>query len=362
MKQRLIVEQFDPFRTKPGGIDTCIRGMVKYAPDDVELWIAGIDAVGDKELRSWKKIELSGRTVNFMAVTRLDNANLHRMVPHSAKLLTRLLLTKFPVSYAEVQTHRVNAAILTAIRFRSSKGVLLIHSSGTANLRTGSKSFFRFAPALYRVVEYIAVRSSAKVVVFSRDGAGRLARRFSQVEFSPTWFDPDQFGLAADSAAKTRILWACRIEPAKDPKLAIEALATTPKQYTLTVAGDGTMRGAMVEEVARLSISERVNFVGSVAKEDMGELMRAHGVLLMTSVFEGFSRSIVEALASGLPVITTDGGDPNGLIIDGVNGARFEYAHELTEALRRVEKIDPAKCRESVSDLRADAVVTKVYA
>ena len=54
---RLIVEQFDPERPKPGGIDTCIRGLLEFAPPDQDLAVVGVDAQSNAPLYS---LELLG--------------------------------------------------------------------------------------------------------------------------------------------------------------------------------------------------------------------------------------------------------------------------------------------------------------
>lgn len=108
--------------------------------------------------------------------------------------------------------------------------------------------------------------------------------------------------------------------------------------------------------------ADRISFVGAVPKSEIGAEMRSHDLMLMTSTYEGYSRSIVEGLASGLPVVTTPGGEPNGLVQTGVNGARVEAASAelFVPAVEIASRIPASAARDSVSGLSAIAVVPDV--
>lgn len=357
---RLIVEQFDPERPKPGGIDTCIRGLLGFAPDDQELAVVGVDATGTKKLGQWSEHRFGDRVIRFMPVARLDNADLTRRMPHSVRLALGLRRYRPEPDAAAVQAHRLNIGYSVLRQFPRARHVQFIHSSGVENLGEGSRSFFKRAVFAYRALERGVIPRMDDVVVFSRSGAERLSALGNQVRFSPTWFDPVSFRPATRRAPQQRILWAARIEPAKDPALALDVLARLPAAYTMTIAGGGTLAAQMSARAHELGLEGRVEFLGPVDKARMGAVMREHDLLLMTSRFEGFSRSIVEALACGLPVVTPPGGEPNGLVVEGMNGARGADASELADAVLRAASMSPEAARSSVELLSARIVVPEV--
>lgn len=363
MEERLIIEQFDPERPKPGGIDTCIRGLVRYCPPNIHLRIAGVDALGNKQLGQWGEYEIGGRTVEFMPVARLDHANLKRLVPHSAKI-ARGVHNYRPAPDADiVQTHRLNMGATAMRVYAHAAHVQFIHSSGVDDLGTGSQSFFRHAVFAYRWLERSVIPRTVDTVVFSKSGASRLQAISKRVRFSPTWYDPALFFPAeVEATDKSRIIWACRIEPAKNPELAIEVITKLPERFTLTVAGSGTLEPLMRRCAERSPAAGRISFVGAIPKADIGSVMRRHDLMLMTSRFEGFSRAIVEGLASGLPVVTTPGGEPNGLVQTGVNGARVEAesAALFVPAMEIAAGISASAARNSVSELSAETRVPNV--
>ena len=362
MERRLIIEQFDPERPKPGGIDTCIRGLVRYCPEEIELRIAGVDAVGNKKLGEWSQCNIGGRPILFMPLARLDHANLRRKLPHSLHVAKGLLRYR-PLRDADVvQSHRINTGAVAMRLYAHARHVQFLHWSG-ADVVVGNESFFRRSPRLYRWFERSVIPRTVDTVVFNKAGADRLRKLSHVVRFSPTWYDPEQFFPAeSESSTKNRILWAGRIEPVKNPELAVEVMAKLPRCYSLTVAGSGTLESVMRESAKVSDAAGRIRFVGPVPKSEMGELMRSHDLLMMTSRSEGFPRAVVEGLASGLPVVTTAAGEPNGLVKTGVNGARVETddADSFVRAVQVASQVSAAAARASVSHLSADAVVPSV--
>lgn len=361
MEQRLIIEQFDPERPIPGGIDTCIRGLVQYCPSNIHLRIVGVDAVGDKQLGKWTEHEIGGRAAEFMPVVRLDHSNLRRIVPHSASVAYGLYKYRPALDTDIVQTHRINAGATAMRLYRDAGHVQFIHSEG--HLGKGSQSFFDRAAFAYRWLERTILPRTVDTVIFSKSGAVRLQDIAPHVRFSPTWFDPAEFFPAqSESASKSRMIWPYRIESGKNPQLAVDIMAALPERYTLTVAGSGTMEAAMRQYAQQSPAADRISFAGALSKEEMGAAMRNHDLLLMTSSFEGFSRAIVEGLASGLPVVTTPGGDPNGLVQTGANGARVEAetAALFVPAVEIASRVSASAARDSVAQLSAASVVPAV--
>ena len=78
------------------------------------------------------------------------------------------------------------------------------------------------------------------------------------------------------------------------------------------------MRGATEAMSAELGISNNVRFLGE--RHDIPEVLKACDVFTLTSVAEGISNTILEAMASGLPVVATRVGGTPELIEDRVSG------------------------------------------
>lgn len=107
----------------------------------------------------------------------------------------------------------------------------------------------------------------------------------------------------------------------------------------LVILGDGP-DGIMLKELAiNLGIQERVLFLGF--QNNPYKFMKNASIFILTSLFEGFPNVLIEAMACGVPVISTDcPTGPNEIIINGVNGILIPPANEgiLAEAMLNLLK------------------------
>jgi sugar transferase (PEP-CTERM/EpsH1 system associated) len=111
-----------------------------------------------------------------------------------------------------------------------------------------------------------------------------------------------------------------RLDPVKDHKSMLQAflpIARSTQPACLIIAGDGPMRPAIESLSSELGISENVRLLGE--RHDIPQIFKACDVFTLTSIAEGISNTILEAMASALPVVATRvGGNPE-LVDDGVN-------------------------------------------
>ena len=139
-------------------------------------------------------------------------------------------------------------------------------------------------------------------------------------------YDPSEDRAAARRAVgldDTRRYIACiaRFHPVKDHDMLLRAFAEVARQVPdvdLALAGDGELRDTLQALARELSVASRVHFLG--VRRDVPALLRAADVFALTSVSEGASITVLEAMASGLPSVVTDvGGNPE-LIRSGQEG------------------------------------------
>jgi glycosyltransferase involved in cell wall biosynthesis len=122
----------------------------------------------------------------------------------------------------------------------------------------------------------------------------------------------------------------------KNQSLLIEAFTIALKSnpdLQLVFVGDGEKRTEVEIKAERLNIKDKVEFVGVSSEVDKW-LLKAD-LFVLCSTFEGLPLSIIEAMASGLPVISTDVGGVRDIIEDGVNGLLVppNNAQELSKAI-----------------------------
>ncbi len=110
------------------------------------------------------------------------------------------------------------------------------------------------------------------------------------------------------------------------------------RQLQLTLVGTGDAEAALKQQARDLGIAAQVTFMGFVAREDMPEVYQQANIFVLPSQSEGMSIALLEALASGLPVVVTDTGGTEDLVISGGNGLVVNWADVagLTLVLRQL--------------------------
>jgi glycosyltransferase involved in cell wall biosynthesis len=119
-------------------------------------------------------------------------------------------------------------------------------------------------------------------------------------------FSPDGPSLDGDPYA----LFVGALQPRKDPQAAIEALALLGDgDLRLVLAGPDKGGRAEAERAAsRNGLQGRVDFRGHVPQQELAALYRGAACLVFPSRYEGFGLPVLEAMASGTPVVATTAG------------------------------------------------------
>lgn len=84
------------------------------------------------------------------------------------------------------------------------------------------------------------------------------------------------------------------------------------------IVGDGEQRRELEESAQRLGLADTVRFLGQ--RRDVPELMRTFDCYVLSSVIEGMPNALLEAMALGLPVVTTSAGGSAEVVCDGESG------------------------------------------
>lgn len=136
-----------------------------------------------------------------------------------------------------------------------------------------------------------------------------------------------------------------RTKGLRDTVRALALLRDLP-DVTLTSAGAGEEIEICRAEAVRLGISDRVTFLGRVAREEVEQLYASHDVFCFPSFREPAGGVLYEAMRHGLPVVTANRGGP-AWIIDDQSGIRISvtdpetFAGDIASALRDLAS-DPA--------------------
>ncbi|MGH3104844.1 MAG: glycosyltransferase family 4 protein [Gaiellaceae bacterium] len=147
------------------------------------------------------------------------------------------------------------------------------------------------------------------------------------------------------------LAFAGRLTAQKSLHLALEALAQT-EGVVLLIAGEGPDREPLERRSAELGLGERVRFLGPQPRERVLELFGAADATILSSSWENFPHTVVEALSVGTPVLATKAGGVGEIVRHEHNGLLVEAgdAAGLGAAIRRYFEDDGLRRR-----LQADA-------
>jgi glycosyltransferase involved in cell wall biosynthesis len=132
------------------------------------------------------------------------------------------------------------------------------------------------------------------------------------------------------------LAFAGRLTAQKSLAVAVEAVARADG-VELLVAGEGPDREPLERLARDLGIGERVRFLGPQPRERVLELFRAADATILSSSWENFPHTVVEALTVGTPVLATRAGGVAEVVEDGRNGLLVEQGDTdgLAAAIRR---------------------------
>jgi glycosyltransferase involved in cell wall biosynthesis len=189
----------------------------------------------------------------------------------------------------------------------------------------------------------------------------------------PAWTDIEVFLQAGinEERSSEDILYTGVLIPRKGVRHLINAFASVTKDFPqsrLLILGheeNKTYTAELKEQVKRLGVAGRVLFIGAMPQAELAMWMRRASVFVLPSVSEGLGLVVVEAMASGTPVIGSNVGGIPEMVQDGVTGFLIPPGDEtvLAEKIRWVLE-NPDKTREMGRYARAFAerfFSTKVY-
>lgn len=132
------------------------------------------------------------------------------------------------------------------------------------------------------------------------------------------------------------LAFAGRLTAQKSLGYALEAVAAADG-VRLVIAGEGPDRGPLEGRARELGIADRVSFLGAQPRARIVELFRAADATILSSSWENFPHTVVEALAVGTPVLAMEAGGVGEVVRDGVNGLLVAPgdAAALADAVRR---------------------------
>lgn len=197
----------------------------------------------------------------------------------------------------------------------------------------------------------------ATQLVACSEGLRQRAHRFmpgADIAVIPNGVDLDRFAPAVASPTRTSLglITVGRLSCTKRVDWLIDAVSRLIEQehsVHLTVVGDGALYEPLREQTQRLGLAAHVTFTGRQDGKQLPALYQQNDVYFSASMQEGMSNAMLEAMASGLPIVTTtcegvvELVDGNGIVVED------ESVAGLTAAIRQL--IQDPRQRQSMARL-----------
>jgi glycogen(starch) synthase len=269
-----------------------------------------------------------------------------------------------------VLTYGVHASLLQPWIQRTLKipvVVAEIHLGTGAEITKDSEN-----PAILAPLLKASYRAADAVIAQSRETGRFIEATSGRTDWNliPQGSDPTVFHPAKRSAAvratfgtpKHLLATASRLSARKNLGDALVALRLVLRKHPgthLVVAGDGPERASLEATAASMGLAKHVTFTGYLANEDLAALLASADAFLSTARYEAFGLSIVDAMASGIPVVAYDARGPNDFLRDGEAGfVTPQDPDRLAESIGRILD-SPGEAREMGA--RGRALVEKTF-
>ena len=174
----------------------------------------------------------------------------------------------------------------------------------------------------------------AEAVVANSVGLRSLARETAAlpIEVIPNGVAVDEFTPTYHDRERLRVLCVSRLIERKGIRYLIEAIAKLNAE--LTIVGEGRREAALKSLTRELGVENRVTFAGYVPHDAVHGYYEAADVFVLPSFNEGMSNTVLEALAAGLPIVTTDTGGTAELLEDNGHVVPAGDASAIATAVR----------------------------
>jgi glycosyltransferase involved in cell wall biosynthesis len=211
----------------------------------------------------------------------------------------------------------------------------------------------RLYPVLTPLIRRIWRRAGA-VTAISAEQAALAWRTMPELKLVtiPNGVDTETFSpVEREARREVNMVCAARLIERKGQHHLLEALARlqgcSRRPVCVTLIGTGDAERPLRDLTARLHIAHAVTFTGYVPRDRMPDMYRAADLFVLPSQQEGMSIALLEAMASGLPVVVTQTGGTDELVTKGVNGDIVQWGdiEALTQALKVLVEDDRMRSR-----------------
>lgn len=162
-----------------------------------------------------------------------------------------------------------------------------------------------------------------------------------RVTYIPNFIELKKYPFKLREPVRARILWVRAFHKIYNPVMAIEVInRMNTTDVTLCMVGADTdgSRSLVEKRIEELKLSDKVMLTGRLLKEEWIELSKEYDIFINTTTIDNMPVSVIEAMALGLPVVSTDVGGISFLMENRKNGILIESnnVEAMTKAVKEL--------------------------
>jgi glycosyltransferase involved in cell wall biosynthesis len=287
-----------------GGLEMVVANLANYAGRRFKLHVICLESIGPIATR------LGNPDVNIECIGTPATST-----SRSVRMLRRRLKYLRP---DVVHTHNEKAHIhATLATLGWSRRPVLIHTRHGRSRAAGTAATLANRLAIRRSSYLVSVSDDASHIAES-EGARPEQLRVIRNGIDVSAFDASGYD---ERFSRGRAVAVARLSPVKDIATmlrAVRAVVDRRPDFHLDVVGDGPSRGTLEALRCELGLERHVTFHG--ASDNVRGFLENAAVFVQTSITEGISLTLLEAMSAGLPVVATSVGGTPEVVEDGVSG------------------------------------------
>jgi len=199
-------------------------------------------------------------------------------------------------------------------------------TEGTSVLQGCAKKFYNLFAGRFMFERADAVVALSKIES-SLLGQG-FGLRTNRIRYIPNGVNVEEYACPRKSTGSKVLLYVGRVEKYKGLASLLRVFSKVRRLFAssrLVIVGKGAYKKDLVSTVEKCGLQDHVDFLQDVPKEKLLQIYLTSGVFVLLSQYEAFPITVIEAMASGLPVIATNVGGIPDIIKPGKNGFLVGY-------------------------------------
>jgi len=344
-----IISDIDPYAPKPGGTRSYVMNLILFLLEQgIKTTLIGV-SYNKKEKMSFK------HPFNFIPVVRSQKIS-------SYKFLFNLFLKASSLNIPKSSLIHINhsdSMLPFVIFYRKNRKICTLHGIGYNDVYFKKG---RFVGGVYRLIERFALKRADLIIAVDENTKNFYGEKYpwlkDKIIVIPIGIDTKLFRPMDKHKIREKygfekedkiILYVGRFKREKGLDLLLESFKYVKREMPnckLVLVGDGRERENLKNLVKDLELND-VIFMGMLEYNKIPEIMNCADVFVLCSLFESGPLVIQEAIACGIPVVTTDVGRVREFIKNNKVGKIVERNSEeiAREILNFISKADSAEIR-----------------